>query len=394
MRDQPITLLSNATLIDGSRNQPITSSHVLIEGDRITAVGEKDSFPFPTDIQQIDLAGKYLLPGMIDMHMHMCAPSVLVGKAPFERDEYAALQAARTLRENLQAGVTTIRDVGTQHQVSLALRRAVKEGLVPGARVFACGNAICQTGGHATDIEGLGVEADGPYAVRQAVREQWKRGADLIKVTLNGGQNVVEYTLEELEALVEEAHRLNLRVACHASILPAARQAVQVGVDTIEHGCHLDENCVREMAEKDITLVATAAVYEALFKLGQEGKTSPELTRSIEKRLTTHRQSVQMALQQDVRIVTGTDMCIPYPTLAPLPDELETLVAWGLTPMQAIQAATKNAAEALGQIDSLGTIEQGKLADLVVLDHDPLQDITAVKHVSRVMQAGKWVALI
>lgn len=386
----PTTLLHNATLIDGTGNAPTPNASVLIEGERITAAGPSGSFPVPDDTETIDLSGQWLLPGLIDMHIHMSAPSVLEGAPPLETDEYAALRAARLLHDNLQAGVTTIRDVGTQGRVSFALRRAVQEGLLPGSRVFACGNALSQTGGHATDIPGLGLEADGPYGVRRAVRQMWKAGADLIKVTLNGGSNIVEYTLEELDALVEEAHRLNLRVACHASILPAAEQAIDADVDTIEHGCHLDDDCAIKMAYQDITLVATAKVYEELLRLAHEGKTSPAMRDAIETRITTHRQSVQLALHYGVRIAAGTDMCIPYPTLAPLPDELATLVEWGLSPMQAIQAATQNAAQALGKDDLIGTVQPGKLADLLVLDADPLEDIGAVKQVSRVMQAGKW----
>ena len=386
-------LLHAATLIDGTGSQPLTNADVLIQDERIIAAGPAGSFPIPADAETIDLSGKWLLPGLIDMHIHMNAPSVLEGEAPGESDDYASLRAARLLHDNLKTGVTTIRDVGTQGRVSFSLRRAVSEGLLPGSRVFACGNAICQTGGHATDITGLGLVADGPYGVRKAVRQLWAAGADLIKVTLNGGQNVVEYTQDELDALVDEAHRLNLRVACHASILPAAEQAIDADVDTIEHGCHLDEDCAIKMAYQDITLVPTAAVYEELLRLGRAGKTSPAMRDTLEMRLTTHRQSVRLALEYGVRIVTGTDMCIPYPTLAPLPDELTTLVDWGLTPMQAIQAATGNAAQALGKEDLLGTVNPGKLADLLVLDANPLEDIHAVKQVGRVMQNGKWVTL-
>jgi imidazolonepropionase-like amidohydrolase len=145
------------------------------------------------------------------------------------------------------------------------------------------------------------------------------------------------------------------------------------------------------MADQDITLVATSAVYEELLRLSRAGKTSPAMRDTLEMRLSTHRRSVELALEHGVRIATGTDMCIPYTTLAPLPDELATLVNWGLSPMQAIKAGTRCAAEALGKSDLLGTIQPGKLADLLVLDRSPLENISAFRQVKRVMQAGKWV---
>jgi imidazolonepropionase-like amidohydrolase len=364
---------------------------VLIEGDHIAAVGPNGALDPPPDAQVIELKGQWLLPGLIDLHSHMYAADFLSGHPKLEDDAYVALVAAENLRTNLMAGITTARDVGTQNSISLSVRRAVQEGRVVGSRVFACGLIICQTGGHGSELPATGREADGMADVRQAVREQWKAGADLIKVALNGAKSVLEFTLEELQALVDEAHRLNLRVACHASILPAAWNAALAGVDTIEHGCHLDEATVAMMVEKGITLVPTITALAALLRMPEERPMPPEFAEAARMRMATHRRSFELALQAGVRIGAGTDICFPYRTFAALPEELEHLVSWGMAPMDAIQAATKVAAEVLGQADQLGTIEPGKLADLVGVESDPLADIGALGQVSLVIQGGRVV---
>jgi imidazolonepropionase-like amidohydrolase len=384
-------LLQGATLIDGQGGLPLRNTSVLVEADEIIGTGPEGSIQPAAETQIIDLCGKWLLPGLIDLHTHVYAADFLSGQPRSEPDAYAVLLAARNVKASLLAGITTVRDMGAQNRISLSLRRAIQEGAVPGSRVLASGLIICQTGGHGTELPATSREADGVADVRQAVREQWKAGTDLIKVALNGARNVVEFTLEELRALVDEAHRLNLRVACHASILPAAQQAVIAGVDTIEHGCHLDRNTVEAIAEQDIVLVPTVVAMTALLKMSGERPMPADFVRAAQMRMSTHRQSFELALQAGVRIGAGTDICFPYHTFAALPEELELLVSWGLPPMQAIQAATKIAAEALGMTGELGTIEPGKLADLIAVDGDPLEDISAIHRVCLVMQGGKIV---
>jgi imidazolonepropionase-like amidohydrolase len=381
-------LLKGATVIDGKGGIPQSGTDIWIEGERINSIGQK--LPIPPDTQVIDLAGKWLLPGLIDMHIHIAFPQV--SAEPITKDAEIALCAAQMVHVNLQAGVTTVRDVGAQHAISLSVRNAVKAGMIPGSRVFAAGYIICSTGGHGSgDAIPAAREADGPDDMRRAVREQWRAGADLIKFTLNGAHNVVELTREEVEAIVDDAHRLGYKVACHASILPAAQLAVDAGVDTIEHGCDLDDETARKMADKGITLVATIVAFQALKKAYMQYMPDSPLIKVTDQRISTHQKSVNLALKYGAPIVTGTDVVVPYPTLAPLADEMEYLVQWGLSPMQAIQAATSTAAQALGKAKELGTLESGKLADLVVVDRDPLKDITAMKKVNLVIQGGKVV---
>jgi imidazolonepropionase-like amidohydrolase len=382
-------LLTDTTLIDGRGGPVLPKANVLIEGERIAAVGAAGTLEPGPDTEVIELGGQWLMPGLIDLHSHMYAADFLSGHPKLEADPYVALVAVENLRTNLMAGITTVRDVGTQNCVNLCVRRAVQEGRVAGSRVFACGLIICQTGGHGSELPATGREADGLADVRRAVREQWKAGADLIKVALNGAKSVLEFTMEELEALVDEAHRLNLKVACHASILSAAWNAALAGVDTIEHGCHLDEATVAMMAEKGIVLVPTITALEALLKMQQERPMPPEFAEAARQRVDTHRQSFELALRAGVTIGAGTDICFSYRTFAALPEELEHLVAWGMAPMAAIEAATKAAAGALGQTDELGTIEPGKIADLVAVRGDPLADISALGQVSLVIQGGR-----
>lgn len=383
-----IIFLKGASVIDGKGGAALSNTDIAIEGERISAIGK--DLPVPQGAQVIDLSGKWLLPGLIDMHIHTAFAAI--GSDPVTREADIALHAARMVHANLRSGVTTLRDVGAQKAISLSVRDAVKAGDIPGSRVFAAGLIICSTGGHGSgDLIPSAREADGADDMRRAVREQWRSGADLIKFTLNGVHNVVEMTRDEVDAIVDDAHRLGYKVACHASILPAAQLAVRAGVDTIEHGCDLDDETTRMMADKGITLVATIVAFQALRKAYIQYQPDNPALKVTEQRISTHEKSVNLALKHGVAIVTGTDVVVPYHTLAPLADEMEYLVQWGLSPMQAIQAATSNAAQALGQANNLGTLETGKLADLVVVDHDPLKNIAAMKKVELVIQAGKIV---
>ena len=245
---------------------------------------------------------------------------------------------------------------------------------------------IAQTGGHGSENPLCAREADGLADIRLAVREQWKAGAHFTKVMLNGYPDVLEFTLEELEALVDESHRLGMKVACHASILSAARNAVAAGVDTIEHGCQFDEDVVAGMADKGIVMVPTRKVFVGMVERREELRLRPEAVRILEKRASTHQEAIRLALRAKVTMGAGTDWSAIF-----VPDELVSMVDAGVSPMQAIQAATLVGAETLGIADRVGTVAAGKIADLIVVERDPLKDIAALCDVRTVIQSGAIV---
>ncbi len=378
-------VLRGPALIDGKGGRPVPNVDVLIEGDRIAAIESHGVLPVPPGASVMDLTGKWLLPGLIDLHIHSYSyddpPNVKV-----QPEAYTALLAARNLYGHLCAGVTTVRDVGAQRAINISAARAIKEKVIPGPRMFACGMFISQTGGHCSENPLCAREANGVDDVRAAVREQWKAGATWIKLTVNGYPSVPEFTQGEIDAAVDETHRLGLKLACHASILSATWPAINAGVDTIEHGCELDEAICDAMAEKGIVLIPTGAVYVGLAKERDDKGMGPEASRVLWERAATHKDAIRNALKAGVKIGAGTDWAPIH-----VPEELVFLVNAGLTPMQAIQSATQVGAETLGIADQVGTLAPGKLADMIVVDRDPLADIAALRDVTMVIQNGRIV---
>ncbi|HKV43939.1 MAG TPA: amidohydrolase family protein [bacterium] len=381
-------ILRGASVFDGTGRQPERRT-VVVEADRITEVATDGSADGVGDARTIDLGGCTLLPGLIDLHVHLgqgprtFAPGVAT----------IALRAARNLRAAQTVGITTVRDVGTLGGVAAAARDAVARGDIPGSRVVPCGQILCMTGGHGSEppaLPGMAREVDGPDDCRRAVREQVKAGADCIKVTTNGPLNVVELTQAELDAIVDEAHRLGRRVACHASILESSQMAVRAGVDTMEHGSDLDEQTARQMADRGMTLVPTLLVSKRIMDRWDEFKTIP-MFRSIPVRAKRAVESFQIALAAGVPMGAGTDFFFGLGRFESLPEEIEYMVACGMRPSAALAAATSRGAAALGTDHQTGTITPGKVADLLAVKGDPTRDIAALHRVAFVMQGGEIV---
>jgi imidazolonepropionase-like amidohydrolase len=384
------TILRGARVFDGTGRDTPRRQTVVIEDDRIAEVAPDGAVGDGGPARSIDLTGCTLLPGLIDLHVHLGWGT----RAAVPNTAAVALAAARNVRIAQAAGITGLRDVGTQDGVAMAIRDAVARGDLPGSRVYPCGQIICMTGGHGSEPPappGLAREADGLDDCRRAVREQVKAGADCIKVTTNGPLNVVEFTQEELNALVDEAHRLGRRVACHASLLESTRMALRAGVDTVEHGCDLDQETARAMAAQGITMVPTLLVSKLIMDRWDEFKAVP-MMRSIPVRAKRHVESFQIAMAAGVTMAAGTDIFFGLGKFESLPDELVYMVECGMSATDALVAASRHGAEALGAGDRLGEIARGKLADLVAVDGDPATDIAALRRVSFVMQGGQVVA--
>jgi imidazolonepropionase-like amidohydrolase len=393
--------ITHATLIDGTGNSPREDAVVIVEDDQIITVAACGE-GIPEGASQLNAEGRWLLPGLIDSHVHVSASDYIPIPPKGDATAYMTLVAARNLRCALQSGITTVREV-CGPRMNLALRTAVKRGQLVGPRIFTSGKGICMTGGHGSGDPTAVHQVDSPLAVRQAVREERKAGVDLIKLLTSHRTDQPEFSQQEIDAGVGEAHRFDLRIAIHAANLVTTAMAATAGVDVIEHGSFIDEPTMEMMAEKSISLVPTLWVKHDLAVRLERWKVTPELfpwgdatdlaqsatwfQRCVDRLPTT----MALAKKHGVRIAAGTDFVMSDHTWALLPEELVYLTQLGLSPMEAIESATRVGAEVLGLENEMGTVEPGKWADLILVDRNPLDDITALAEVSWVMQGGRVI---
>ncbi len=399
------------TLIDGTGRPPVRDAVVLVDGGTIDAVGSQPGLAVPEDATVVDATGRTVLPGMVDCHVHVYTTGFSPVAPKGDELAYAGVVAANNLRAALQAGITTARDVASG-RVGLALRTAIERGAWIGPRLYVCGRGICMTGGHGSGgvRGGLGVhEVNGETAIRAAIREERKAGASLIKVLTSHRSPTPEFTQDELNAAVDEAHRLGMKIAVHAANFVTTRMAVEAGFDTIEHGIEIDADTAAEMAEKGIILVSTLWVLHDIYREAQEIKATYEGIGEyeyhpnhawLEETLKVYRhihaalpETMRIVREHKVRIAAGTDNVRASAPFVAMAEEAEYLVEFGLTAMEAIEAVTRVGAEAIGAEDRFGTIEPGKLADLILVDGDPLAEIGALKQVSWVMKEGTPIPL-
>lgn len=372
---------------------------VLVEGNRIVKVSD-GATNLPQDARTIPLSGRTLLPGLMDCHTHLCldASGDPFGAAVADPLPIKVMKAARNAEKTLLGGVTTVRDMGGVDGIDLHLRDAVRRGLIQGPRILAVGSVICITGGHGWPI---GREADGPDEMARAVREQVKAGVDLVKLMVTGGvmtpggePGAMQMTGEELRACVREARRAGKKAAAHAKGAIGIVEALRAGIDSIEHGTILTEEATALMLEKNVPVVLTLSALHHMERVGVAGGVCPLM---LERALGTkpeRRESHRLVRETGVPTIMGTDAGTPFNPHGDNLGELERLVEVGFTPVQALAASTGAAARALGLEQTLGTIAEGKLADLVLVDGNPLEDIALLnrKHAIRaVMQDGKFV---
>jgi imidazolonepropionase-like amidohydrolase len=391
------TLLRNATLFDGTGTPPRSGVDVLIEGGRIAAIG---SGATPReDAEIIDLQGRWLMPGLIDCHVHLTfnGDADEVSSAPTMPAPLLGWNASENARRTLEAGITAVRDLGAKDNVNVLLRNQIAAGKLPGPRVRAVGAAICMTGGHGWWI---GRQADGADDVRKAVREQLRAGADAIKLIATGGvmtpgvdPRSPQLTEDELRAGIEEAHKAFVKVGSHAQATAGIKNAVRAGVDSIEHGIYLDDEAVGLMKERGTFLVATLVAPANISRFGLAAGIPSYMVEKSDRAAEAHKESFRKALRAGVRIAMGTDAGTPFNRHGENAQEIVLMVECGMKPADALVAATRSAAELLDMLDDTGTVEPGKSADLLILDGDPLADIsilTPPDKIAGVLKTGAW----
>ena len=370
---------------------------VTVDGDSFTAVG-----PAGAARPALDLTAGYCLPGLIDVHEHLTSDPAHSGYSSLGISvPRATLTGAKNAQKTLLAGFTTVRNVGADGYSDIALRDAIKDGDVPGPRMLVSGPALGITGGHCDDnllapeyhYIGEGV-ADGPWAARAKVRLNIKYGADVIKICASGGvlskgdsPGAPQYTVEEIRAIVEEAHKLGRKVAAHAHGTQSIKDAINAGVDSVEHCSLIDDEGIRMAKEKGTFLVFDIYNDSYIISNGEKDGLLPEMIEKEKQIGKLQRQSFQRAWAAGVRMAFGTDGGV-YPH-GDNWKQFPLMVEYGMKPSDAIRAATSEAAELLGMKDRLGRVAPAHLADLIAVEGDPLKDTNALGRVRFVMKGGK-----
>jgi imidazolonepropionase-like amidohydrolase len=404
---QQVTVIRAGTLIDGKSDQARRDQVIVIRGNRIESVSDAANTKIPSGATVIDLSQQTVLPGLIDSHTHI----FLWGEDPAQGGYDVnilmaplALRAARATvaaRRALEQGFTTLRDVETEGAGygDIGIRQAIEDGIIPGPRLFVATRAISTTGGYM--LEGYAPElvmpkgaqiADGPVEARKAAREQLDHGADWIKVYMThrswvgkNGELVSQptFTVEELKAIVDEAHGWGKKVACHAYGGIGLHRALDGGCDSIEHGLDLDDAAIAQMLKQGTWYVPTLSPYYYDW-----GPADTPMGQRDRLRAAVHEPSFKKALKAGVKIVFGTDMG-GIPWTDPIAQEFSRMVAFGMAPMDAIQSATSRAAVMLDMDGKIGVVAPGAFADIIAINGDPLRDIKVLQSVQFVMKDGQ-----
>jgi imidazolonepropionase-like amidohydrolase len=392
-------LIRAGHVLDVHTGNEAADQTIIVTGDRITAIASTASTPKQAGDEEIDLRSLTVLPGLIDVHTHLTNDtnfdpyhelSTSVAKS--------ALIGARNAKVTLEAGFTTVRNVGAAGYADVDLRDAINEGLVPGPHMQVSGPLIGITGGHCDEnllpisyhLEGDGV-ADGVEAVQHKVREVIKYGADLIKICATGGvlskgddPQASQFTLEEMQAIVADAHRLGRKVAAHAHGAQGILWASEAGVDSIEHGSYMNDEDIAMMKKHGTYFVPTAYLIDWMQ---ENGHLPPFYLQKMKDVSAVEKANAKRAIAAGIKVALGTDAAVyPHGLNA---HELDVYVnQFGMTPLAALQTGTLNAADLMGWSDKIGSLEPGKWADIIAVNGDPLKDVRILQHVSFVMKAG------
>ncbi|WP_439532775.1 amidohydrolase family protein [Polymorphobacter sp.] len=396
-QDARLTAITDANVVDIDTGKTIANAVVLIENDKITRIGTAAEVSVPAGARRLSMPGKWLVPGLMNMHVHLglVLPGAQGAELANETDAEQTLRMAANARDTLRAGVTTVRFTHTDNGNDFALDRAIKAGYVQGPRIETAGELIVPTAGHGFR------EVDGPYGFANAVRTQFKRGATWIKIAISGGISdthgaigAAPMTDEEMKVLVEVAHRNNMKVTAHNGSVQAAEQALRYGIDCFEHGYYLDDATLKQMKAKGVWLVPTIVVsqpgaYEFYKKIGSP----PWYLKRVEMVGKQHWAMLQTAIKQGVNIALGTDQMPfePNDGTTSTVAEAELYAKAGMTPVQALQAATIQPARMLGLDKEVGRLAPGYYADIIAVDADPTANISALRTIHFVMKGGSVI---
>lgn len=406
------TLIYNGILIDGTGSAPIEDGAVLVEDERIVAAGARRQLAPHPDATAIDANGGWILPGLIDTHVHVMLEGLDIPRMLTTPFSYNFYKAVTHMRRTIEAGITTVRDAGG---ADLGIKQAQADGLIVGPRLQISVTALSTTGGHGDGWMPSGFsldiwppypgmpdnKCDGIEAVRQKVREVLRAGAEVIKVCATGGvlsptdhPEFTQFTEEELRVMVQEGtYRRGVKVMAHAQGAEGIKNAVRAGIHSIEHGIYLDDEAIDLMLAHGTFLVPTLLAPLSVLEQAETKGNMPEYgVRKARETIEVHSESIARAYQAGVKIAMGTDAGVmPHGTNL---RELGLMVNIGMSPLEAIAAATKTAAECLGWQDRIGTVEVGKLADVIVVHTDPLANIRSLEqpdNIVLVMQSGRIV---
>ncbi len=396
-------LIKAGQLVDVKSGRLLTGQALLIEDERIKEVGDAAtvSAHAPAGARVIDLSNATVLPGLIDCHTHLTMDLGSIASSFATSIPRQALVGARNAKVTLEAGFTSVRNLHAYGYSDIALRDAINAGDVPGPRISASGPAIGPTGGHA-DESSLAPEfnyradgiADGVPAVIAKTRENIKYGADCIKIMSTGGvlskgdsPEAGQYSDEEMKAIIDEAHRLHRKVAAHAHGASGMKQAILAGIDSIEHGSYINDENIALMKQRGTYLVPTLYLTDWFMENYKRIGVPQYMVDKANQVMPIMRQNAGHAFKAGVKVAFGTDAAVyPHGLNA---REFAVYVKLGMTPMQAIQSATVNAADLLGWSDRVGALEAGKFADLIAVTGDPTKDVAVLERVGFVMKGGK-----
>lgn len=377
-------VIKGGWLFDGAGNW-LEGQALVLEGNRIKEVLPVGQLPTEHELQVLDADGCTVMPGMIDCHVHICSSGAADGsKEAMDPDAMIALRAAHHAKTLLNAGFTTIRNMGTKHQVDISVKQAIDRGFIVGPRIITSGEMLTMTGGHGWT---MGRQVDGPDEARKAAREQLRAGAEVIKIMATGGvmtpgvePGSPQLTIEEMHAAVEEAHKAGRKTATHAQGTIGIKNAILAGLDTIEHGIFLDDEVIQMMLDRGVALVPTLVAPYHIVRGGLAAGIPAYAVEKANRVIKAHGESFRMALRAGVTIAFGTDCGTPLNVPGINALELQLMVEAGMTSQQALLSVTGVAAQVCDRDQQIGTLTPGKFADVLVVKGNLLDDVKLLQN--------------